>query len=132
MVLRFLRDHPTEIESDLLDKGLDVADWYQQTRDEQGRLKLSSRRLLDVILPNLGEQSAFVTALRDGDWPDLLQMVKEIHKEIAGANAGKRGESEFTIFVSPKERVRRYREEQEEAAAREEDDATFYEDMGWS
>jgi hypothetical protein len=132
MVLRFLKDYPSEIESDLLDKGLDVGDWYQQTRDEHGRLKLSSRRLLDVVLPNLGEHSAFVTALRDGDWPDWQQMLKEIHKEIAGDNASKRGEGEFSAFLSPRERVQHYRESQEEAQARESDDETFYADMGFS
>lgn len=132
MVLRLLADYPTEIESDLLDKGLDIADWYQQTRDEHGRLKLSSRRLVDGIIPHLGELSAFNTALREGDWPELTQMVAKIHEEIAGVNAAKREEREFTVFVSPKERVARYIAAQEEALDRRDDEEMFYSDMGFS
>lgn len=130
--MRVLRDHPTEIESDLLDKGLEIGDWYQQTRDDQGRLKLSSRRLLDVVLPNLPEMSAFNAALREWDWPEPTQILAKIHEEIAGTNAGKRGESEFTAFVSPKERLARYIEEHEESLARQDDDEMFYSDMGFS
>ena len=132
MVLRFLRDYPTEIESDLLDKGLDIGDWYQQTRDEHGRLKLSSRRLLDVVLPNLPEPSAFNAALREWDWPEQTQILAKIHEEIAGDNASKRGEREFTTFVSPKERLARYVEEHEESLARQDDEEMFYSDMGFS
>lgn len=132
MVLRVLRDYPTEIESDLLDKGLEIGDWYQQTRDEHGRLKLSSRRLLDVVVANLPECSAFNTALREGDWPESTQILAKIHEEIAGDNASKREEREFMVFVSPKERLARYIEEHEESLARQDDDEMFYSDMGFS
>lgn len=127
-----LRDYPTQIESDLLDKGLEIGDWYQQTRDEHGREKLSSRRLLDAVIPNLGERSAFNTALRDGDWPEDTQILAKIHEEIAGDNASKRGERSFTTFVSVKERRDRYISEHEESLARQDDDELFYSDMGFS
>jgi hypothetical protein len=126
-----LRDYPAQIESDLLDKGLEIGDWYQQTRDEHGRLKLSSRRLLEV-LDNLPERSAFNTALRQGDWPEDTQILAKIHEEIAGRNASERGESSFTSFVSPKERLARYLEAHEESLARQDDDEMFYSDMGFS
>ena len=131
-MLRVLRDYPTQIESDLLDKGLEIGDWYQQTRDEHGRLKLSSRRLLDVVIPNLPERSAFNTALREGDWPEDTQILAKIHEEIAGDNASKRGERSFTSFVSPKDRLDRYIEQQEESLSRQDDDELFYSDMGFS
>ncbi len=135
-MLRVLRDYPTEIESDLLDKGLDIGDWYQQIRDEHGRLKLSSRRLLDVILPNLPELSAFNAALREGDWPESTQILAKIHEEIAGDNASKRaepGESvEFMAFYSPKDRLAHYIEDHEESLARQDDEEMFYSDMGFS
>lgn len=127
-----LRDYPTQIESDLLDKGLEIGDWYQQTRDEHGRLKLSSRRLLDAVIPNLGERSAFNTALREGDWPEDTQILAKIHEEIAGDNASKRGERSFTTFVSVKERRERYISEHEESLSRQDDDELFYSDMGFS
>lgn len=132
MVLRVLRDYPTQIESDLLDKGLDIGDWYQQTRDEHGRLKLSSRRLLDVVLPHLPEVSAFNDALREGDWPEQTQILAKIHEEIAGDNASKREQKEFTAFLSPKERLARYVAEQEESLACQDDEEMFYSDMGFS
>lgn len=131
-----LKDYSTEIESDLLDKGLEIGDWYQQTRDEHGRLKLSSRRLLDVVLPNLPELSAFNTALRDGDWPEQTQILAKIHEEIAGDNASKRvgpGESaEFTTFLSRKERIERYREAIEEDEYQEEAIGSLYSQFGFS
>jgi hypothetical protein len=130
-VLRVLRDYPTQIESDLLDKGLEIGDWYQQTRDEHGRLKLSSRRLLEV-LDNLPERGAFNTALREGSWPEETQILAKIHEVIAGDSAAKRGESSFTAFVDPKERVARYLAEHEESLARQDDDEMFYSDMGFS
>jgi hypothetical protein len=132
MVLRVLRDYPTEVESDLLDKGLEIGDWYQQTRDDHGRLKLSSRRLLDVVLPNLPEVSAFNDALREGDWPESTQILAKIHEEIAGDNASKREEREFMVFLSPKDRLARYIEEHEESLARQDDEEMFYSDMGFS
>lgn len=131
-MLRVLRDYPTEVESDLLDKHLDIGDWYQQTLDEHGRLKLSSRRLLDVVLPNLPEISAVNTALREGDWPESTQILAKIHEEIAGDNASKREEAEFQVFLSPKDRLARYIAEHEESLARQDDDEMFYSDMGFS
>lgn len=132
MVLRVLRDYSTEVESDLLDKGLEIGDWYQQTRDDHGRLKLSSRRLLDAVLPNLPELSAVNTALREGDWPEQTQILAKIHEEIAGDNASKREQKEFTTFLSPKERLARYIDEHEESLARQDDEEMFYSDMGFS
>lgn len=68
------RRWPSEIEVDLLNlpAPVDIADWLQGTRDEHGRLKLSSRRLLLILEKGLPDTSQFKTwALRGGDWtPD--------------------------------------------------------------
>lgn len=47
---------------------MDIHDWWRRTRNENGTLKLSSRRLM-VILKNLSEESAFKDAYRE-DWSE--------------------------------------------------------------
>lgn len=100
---------------------VDIADWLQGTRDEHGRLKLSSRRLL-VILEKLPDESEFKTwAQRAGDWTEAMMIAAETHKEIALNRASKYvgSENEYVpmIFIPPSERVAAARENAEELEA---------------
>lgn len=83
------RRWPTEIEFDLLNlpAPVDIADWHQGTRDPQGRLKLSSRRLL-MILKWLPDTSQFKTwALRNGDWTPEQKTSAKVHNLIGKLTA---------------------------------------------
>lgn len=108
------RQYPTEIEADLADRGHDIMDWH--------RGAMSSRRLL-ILLRHAPEIGPYKTALRDGDWPTELQMLKEIHKELALSRAsnyaGTDYEYEPKIFVSPAEAAEQAAEEQAETLFRE-------------
>ncbi|MDO3208690.1 Uncharacterised protein [Mycobacteroides abscessus subsp. massiliense] len=104
------RQHPTEIEDLFLDKGLDIGDWH--------RGLISSRRLL-VICRHAPEDGPYKTALRDGDYPEWVQMLKEIHKEIALYRASKYvgGDHEYIpqVFLSLPERIEHFGREAAEA-----------------
>lgn len=103
--------YPTQIEADLAFRGIDIADWHQNTRDERGRMVLSSRRLLG-LLEHLPDTGAFKMALagRDGDWPEWVEILAKIHEEIALDVAGRYGKKEAQTFLSPKAREAYYRE----------------------
>jgi len=133
MALWIWRQYPTEIEADLLARGIDIADWHQGTRHPRGWLTLSSRRLLGLI-ENLPELSAFKTALRDGDWPTDTQILAEMHKELANFHAGHRpeGEREYSTFVSPVEHRKRYAEQMAEAEFGAQQLDVLYDQLGWS
>ena len=62
-----MRFFPEEIENDLLDRGLNIFDWWNRSRDANGRLKLSSRRLISYVR-GLPDDSRFKTATRSGDF----------------------------------------------------------------
>lgn len=97
------RQHPTEIEDLLLDKGLDIKDWHAG--------QMSSRRLL-VLCRHAPEEGPYKTALRNGDYPEWVQMLKEIHKEVALNRASKYvgGEHEYIpkVFLSMPERIEHF------------------------
>jgi hypothetical protein len=78
--LGIIRFFPEEIESDLLQIGINIHDWWNRTRDENGCLKLSSRRLL-VLLVGLRETGQFKTMYRD-DWDDSKYLIASILNEI--------------------------------------------------
>jgi hypothetical protein len=105
-----VRYFPGQIESDLLDKNLDIADWHQGTRDEHGRLKLSSRRLLEV-LEFLPERSAFKTwAERHGDWcteQKMLQTIANEESRLRSTIQARYGGSPYEpmLWISPGERI---------------------------
>ncbi|TXH47824.1 MAG: hypothetical protein E6Q97_26350 [Desulfurellales bacterium] len=65
-----------QIESDLTRLGIDIADWHQATRDEHGRLKLSSRKLL-VLLKYLPDESQTRTDAERGGRQTRGQRVLE-------------------------------------------------------
>jgi len=54
-----MRNFPTQIEADLLFRGVDVHDWH--------RGLLSSRRLC-ALIDSLPDDSAYARERRDGDW----------------------------------------------------------------
>jgi hypothetical protein len=85
--LEIWRRWPTEIEVDLLDRNLDIADWLQGTRDEHGRLKLSSRRLL-VVLEKCKETSEYAKwALRNGDLTFEQDVARKSHNLLGKLTA---------------------------------------------
>lgn len=57
---------PEEIETDLLERGLDIHDWWNQTVNDDGHRVLSSRRVL-AVLKHLPDDSTFKVAYRE-DW----------------------------------------------------------------
>lgn len=61
-----MRFFPKEIEVYLLDRDIDIHDWWRRTRRKSGKLKLSSRRLL-AVLELADEDSPFKNAFRE-DW----------------------------------------------------------------
>lgn len=101
--------YPTEVESDLADRGHDIFDWHRQS--------MSSRKLL-VLLQHAREEDAFKTAMRGGEWPEWQLMLKEIHKEVAVGRASRYvgGDHEYVpkVFLSPTERVEHFETEQAE------------------
>lgn len=121
-MLWFLRRYPTEIESDLsrYHPNVDFGDWHTGARDQRGRLKLSSRKLL-AYLEHLPDTGAFKMALADrgGDWPEWVQILAGIHRELAMDNAAKYQLPEAQTYLSPKERWERYIEQAEDEQAAE-------------
>lgn len=78
---------------------------------------MSSRRLL-VLLRHAPEIGPYKTALRDGNWPEWVEMLRELHKEVAIGRASKyvgtEGEYKPKIFLSPTERVEHFETAQAE------------------
>lgn len=125
--------HPTEIETDLLDRGIDIFDWHQGTRDSRGRMKLSSRRLL-ALLTHSRPDAAY--RLR-GDWAEDTYILAAVYNELARLRVGYHivhgGESyDPVVLRSPEQQ--RLLEETEAAAEEFRDDAEeqFYTQMGWT
>lgn len=116
-VLWFLKRWPKQIESDLSHDRSILRDWHRGTRDERGRLKVTSRELL-VLLEYLPDKGAFKMALqgREGDWPEDVQILAAIHECLAMSNAVKFGQGEAPVFLSPKARWERHLEQAEEEA----------------
>lgn len=74
LAIEVWKHNAAAIEAHLAFRGIDIADWHQDTRDEHGRPRLSSRRLLTLLehIPEVG-----------GRWPLALRVAKDIHKEVA-------------------------------------------------
>lgn len=74
---------------------------------------MSSRELL-VLLRHAPETGAYKTALRDGDWPEQTQILAELHKETALNRAAKYAGGKHayrpTLFLSPVERVKHFKQ----------------------
>jgi hypothetical protein len=77
---------------------------------------MSSRELL-VLLEHLPEAGVYKTALRGGKWPEWMQIIAEIHKEVALYRAsyyvGGDNEYQPAGFLDPSERERAFLDAQE-------------------
>jgi hypothetical protein len=131
------RQFPTEIESALLDSGIDIADWHQSTRDEQGRLKLSSRRLVGWVKTHMDVVAAKNSAL-NGDWAldrhlmaRLVNLSDKLLEAYYMTHSTEEDPSTYEAFIfrSPAQQREADRKEREEELQREEDDQHFYADM---
>lgn len=100
------------MEAHLEFRGVDIADWHLGTRLPDGRLKLSSRKLLVLCehIPEVG-----------GRWSMAMKIAKETHKEVAlhRASLYVGGPNEYApqLFLDPDEA----REMTEKAEAEEAD-----------
>jgi len=79
---------------------------------------MTSRELL-TLMRHLSDRGAYKTFLREGDWPEDVQILTEIHKELALYRAAKYvgGPNEYMpkVFMS----LREQRELAEKAERRE-------------
>lgn len=125
------RQHPTAIEAELADRGLDIADWH--------RGRMSSRRLL-ALLRHPRRDGPYETALLEGEWPLWVRMLQQTHKEIALYRASKyvatEHEYEPQVFVSPPEQLALAEQERaefefQESAFDEMTSSVFDDDEGW-
>lgn len=111
-----------------MDRGLDIMDWH--------RGRMSSRRLLVLLQYPRSDDSPYPRALRDGQWPEWMQMLKELHKELALYRAswyvGRPGEYKPRVFLDPVERVEVATEAVEVAALRAEVEEELFGELGWS
>jgi len=100
-----LQHFPEEIEVDLLERGIDIADWWNKTVDGEGRRVLSSRRLL-TILKFLPPTSNFQNAYRD-DWTDdrylAVALVNELRSLRVDQAALSGHEMEMVPIKSPRQ-----------------------------
>ena len=130
-MLWFLKRWPKQIESDLrFDRSI-LRDWHRGTRDEHGRLKVSSRELL-VLIEYLPDYGAFKMALqgREGDWPEETQILAGIHEELSMYHASKCGQDMAKTFLSPKARMELMLQQAEEEQDVEDADAAIDEWFG--
>ncbi|MCT7361232.1 hypothetical protein A7G45_15685 [Mycolicibacterium llatzerense] len=118
--LWFLKRWPKQIESDLWADRTILRDWHRGTRDEHGRLMVTSRELL-VRLEYLPDDGAFKMALqgREGDWSELMQVLAKIQEDQALYHAWKYGKDTAQTFLSPKQRWEAFQEQAEKDDALE-------------
>ncbi len=115
------------IEAHLSFRGVDIADWHQGTRDDKGRLVLSSRRLLVLCehIPELG-----------GRWPKALRIAKEIHKEVslhrAALYVGGPNEYVPELFLDPEEAMESAEKAEQEEQFLEEATDELYGGLGFT
>lgn len=120
------RQHPTEIEAELADRGHNIMDWHRGV--------MSSRKLL-VLLRHPRENGPYMAALRDGGWSTQTKMLAEIHKELALYRASKYagGENEYSpmVFVDPLEAKQQAEEAEQVSVFREEAETDVFTGLGW-
>lgn len=121
------RQEPTAIEAELADRGIDIQDWH--------RGWMTSRRMLALLEHPRSSDSPYARALRGGQWPEWMQMLKELHKEFAMYRAswyvGKKGEYKPKVFLDPIERQQRWEEAQAQESVTAEVDEEL-ESIGWA
>lgn len=127
MALAVWRQQPAAIEAELADRNIDILDWH--------RGRLSSRRLLVLLEHPRSADSPYPRALRAGQWPEWMQMLKELHKELALYRAswyvGRPGAYKPRTFLDPLERVETAAEAQEAAQRRAEVEEDLFGGLGW-
>lgn len=108
------RQQPTAIEAELADRGHDITDWH--------RGRMSSRQLL-ALLRWPRHNGPYATALLGGEFPLWMQMIREIHKELALDRASKYVGTDYAYepktFVSAAESAEREAEEEAETQFQE-------------
>lgn len=119
--------HAAVIEAELSFRGIDIADWHQGTVDSHGRPKLSSRRLMVLCehIPEIG-----------GRWPRSLQLLKEVHTEVALNRAAKYvgGPNEYVpqLFLDPAEARKLMDKKQETDDFIEDSTEELFDDLGFT
>lgn len=92
------------------------------------------KRLIEVDFAP--EDGAVAKARRDGDWPEWVKILAELHKEDALYHAAKYRQSDksykATVFLSPVERRERAERELAEALEHQEAETDFYAQQGWT
>lgn len=140
LIVELWKQYAGQIESDLLGLGLDLADWHQDTRDERGRPKLSSRRLA-VVLEHLSDESAFKTALRGGRQSRATRVIEETLNEAMRLRASyetvaSQGQVQWDpadyAWLDPKDEIERAERLAAEEAEREAADDTFFSELGFT
>lgn len=130
-----IKHWPTQIEADLAYRGVDVGWWHRGTLDPDGLPRLSSRRLL-VLLDELPDHSAYKTALRGGNWPIWMRMLKTLTNETslhrAGLYAGGDDAYEPLLFIDPIEALERAEQAHATAELAQEAGKHLYHRFGWS
>lgn len=140
-LIELWKRHASEIESDLLTRGINIADWHQDTRDEFGRPILSSRRLV-VLLKHLPDESAFRTEfVRGGRQTRAERVAEETLNEALRLRASyetvaSHGEVQWDAsdyaWLDPIDQVEKDKQRAAEAEEREYAEEDFYADLGFS
>ena len=106
-----------QIEADLYMRGIDIGWWHRWTLTNEGVPRLSSRRLL-LLLDELGEDTAYKSVLRDGQWPVWQRMLKHLTNETSLNRASKYagGDNAYPplLFIDPVEQQEQFEQEQAE------------------
>ena len=130
-----------QIESDLCDRGHDIADWHQATRDKHGRFRLSSRKLL-VLLKYAPDESATRTDAERGGRQSRAQRAREellneaFRLRASYEAVASRGEvtwnpAEFA-WLDPIDERERDLQHVEEHVVAEQSAEDFYTDLGFT
>lgn len=146
--LQILRLWPRQIASDLARfwPRWCIADWHQGRMSSFTLLELFGIDYVDVVEdgqtrklvdPKFApEQGAVAKTVRDGDWPEWVAILAEIHKEQAIFHAShyRRSDKRYkaTVFQSPVERRKRHEQAVVDARDLEESEQSFYAQQGWT
>lgn len=129
------RLQPAEIDAGLIADGINILDWHDATRDEHGRLKLSSRRLLGLI-ERLWNTEPYRRSTSASGWSELEELTARTGVEIAVYRASKYAGSEYEyepdLPVPPKDRWKKYVEDIKDTADVEDAREDTFSDMGFT
>lgn len=124
-----------QIEADLFVRGIDIGWWHRYTLTDEGVPRLSSRRLL-IVLDELGENTAYKTVLRDGQWPLWQRMLKTVANETSLHRAClyADGDNAYApmLFVDPIQQAKQWKLQQAEMELAEAVDEDLSRRWKWS